>query len=198
MSLYDRIAESWYNVRHWTIFREELQKLNREWHGSLLNVGCAHGADFLPFSPEKFRFFGLDSSRELVLLSRKYAAKNGLVFRNLVADMRAIPLRDSSMDYIICMATFHHLLRREDRLKALKEMKRVLKRQAFLTVWDRENPDLPGRETIEKKWKHGSQVLKRKYYLYTKEELEKELKEAGLSGKVWSDKRNIMALVKLK
>lgn len=194
MSLYDRIAESWYNVRHWTIFRQELEKLSREWHGSLLNIGCAHGADFLPFPPEKFRFFGLDSSRELVLLSRKYAAKNSLVFRNLVADMRAIPLRDSSMDYIICMATLHHLLRREDRLKALKEMKRVLKRQAFLTVWDRENPDLPCRETIEKKW--GDQT--RKYYLYTKEELEKELKEAGFYGKVWSDKRNIMALIKLK
>lgn len=195
---YDKIAESWYNIRHRTIFWSELFKLNESWHGSILNIGCAHGADFIPFNPDKFHFFGLDNSKELVLLSKKYSDKFGLFFHNLVSDMRSLPFQDSSFDYVICIASLHHLLQKEDRLRVLKEIKRVLRKEAFLTVWNRENPNLPNEKIIEKNWKYGNQVLKRPYYLYDKEELEKEIKEAGLSARVWSDDRNIMALLKLK
>lgn len=196
---YDKIAGSWYNIRHWTIFQRELEELNRAWRGgSLLNIGCAHGPDFLPFSSAKFSFFGLDSSRELVLLSKKYALKNGLVFKNLVGDMRRLPFRDSSADYIICTATLHHLTRKKDRLQALSEMRRVLRREAFITVWNRENPDLPDRETIKREWKFRGQTLARSYYLYTKEELERELRDVGFSAEIKADEKNITALLRLK
>ncbi|HDI02540.1 MAG TPA: class I SAM-dependent methyltransferase [Candidatus Aenigmarchaeota archaeon] len=195
MKVYDKIAESWYNVRHWSIFRNELEKLNEEWEGGkLLNIGCAHGADFLPFSPEKFKFFGIDSSRELILLSKKYSRKFNLTFYNLVGDMRCLPFKDESFDYVICIATLHHLLSRKERLLALSELGRVLKREAFITVWDRANPELPNEKIIEKEW--GREKLKRKYYLYDKEEFEGELRKAGFSGKVWSDGKNLLALVR--
>ena len=195
---YDSVAESWYNIRHWTIFRQELEKLNKEWSGSLLNVGCAHGADFVPFSPGKFRFFGMDSSKELVFLSRKYAQKSGLVFHNCVGDMRELPFTENSVDYVICIASLHHLLEREERLQALKEMKRVLRKEAFITVWDIRNSDLPDDKIIEREWNRKGEVLKRLYYLYDKDELRKDLEEAGLPADVWSDGRNVLALVKLK
>lgn len=196
---YDSVAKSWYNIRHWTIFQRELEELNRVWKGgSLLNIGCAHGPDFLPFSPKKFRFFGLDSSRELAFLSRKYSRKKGLVFQIAVGDMRDLPFRDCSVDYIICTATLHHLLKRNERLQALGEIRRVLRREAFLTVWNRKNPDLPNCETIKKEWKSAGKVLKRHYHLYTAEELEKELKEAGFSAKIKPEERNITAFLKLK
>ena len=47
--VYDEIAESWYGLRHWTRFRQELEEVAARWEtGTLLNVGCAHGPDFLP------------------------------------------------------------------------------------------------------------------------------------------------------
>lgn len=197
---YDKIAESWYNIRHRTIFPKELSRLNKNWKGTLLNLGCAHGADFAPFSPEKFTFFGVDSSKELVKLSRKYAEKNKRIFHNCVADMRCLPFRDSSFDHSICIASLHHLIRKKDRLKALREIHRVTRGDAFITVWDRDNPDLPDQETIEKEWNYHGHVLKRRYYLYTKEGLEKELKTGGFTPYFWPDprKRNIRALLKLK
>ena len=102
--------------------------------------------------------------------------------------------KDESFDYVICIATLHHLLSRKERLLALSELGRVLKREAFITVWDRANPELPDEKIIEKEW--GREKLKRKYYLYDKEEFESELRKAGFSGKVWSDGKNLLALVR--
>ena len=197
MSVYNKIAESWYNIRHWSIFNEELDKMSKEWDGKLLNIGCAHGADFVPFNSDKFQLFGIDSSSELILLSKKFAAKNGIIFHNCVADMRLLPFSDSSFDYVICMASLHHLLKRKERIQALKEMKRVVRKGVFLTVWDIENKDLPNEKIIEKDWNLRGQILRRKYYLYDISEFQKELEEAGFSADMWSDKRNLMALIKL-
>ena len=197
MKTYDKIAESWYNIRHWSIFRKELEELNGRWDGGrLLNIGCAHGPDFLPFSPRKFRFFGIDSSKELVSLSKKYSKKFNLTFYNLVGDMCYLPYRDKSFDYVVCIATLHHLTQKKDRILALSEIKRVTRREAFLTVWDRNNPELPDKKIIEKEWNLKGRSVKRQYYLYDKEELERDLKEVGLSGEVWSDERNLICVAK--
>jgi len=49
--VFDRLASGWYGYRHHTIFRTELAQLAARWQGgSLLNIGCGHGADFLPFT----------------------------------------------------------------------------------------------------------------------------------------------------
>jgi len=197
MKTYDKIAESWYNIRHWSIFREELEELNSKWDGGhLLNIRCAHGPDFLPSSPRKFRFFGIDSSKELVFLSKKYSKKFNLTFYNLVGDMCYLPYKDKSFDYVVCIATLHHLTQKKDRILALSEIKRVTRREAFLTVWNRNNPELPDKKIIEKEWNLRGRSVKRRYYLYDKEELEKDLKEVGLSGEVWSDEKNLICVAK--
>jgi len=49
-NIFNQIAPGWYNFRHWSIFRNELEALAHRWQkGKLLNLGCAHGPDFLPF-----------------------------------------------------------------------------------------------------------------------------------------------------
>ncbi|MCD6367986.1 MAG: class I SAM-dependent methyltransferase [Candidatus Aenigmarchaeota archaeon] len=199
---YDRIAESWYNVRHWTILRDELEKLNTNWPGGkLLNIGCAHGADFVPFDSKRFKFYGVDLSKNLLFLARKYENKFGMKFHLVVSNMLSLPFKNSSFDYIICIATLHHLLERNERISALKEMKRVLKEdgEAFLTVWNRDNPELPDQEVYEREWKFSGEVLKREYYLYTKEELEKDIIDAGFKvKKIYTDReeKNIIALMR--
>ena len=197
---YNKIAESWYNVRHWTIVEEELKKINEIWDGGkLLNIGCAHGPDFLPFDPNKFEFFGVDVSENLLKFAKEYSKKFKKTFYLALADMKLLPFKDSSFDYVISVAAIHHLLNKNQRIHALKEMRRVLKRDAFISVWNRDNPELPNKEIIEREWIHGKEVFKRRYYLYTKEGLEKELIDAGFEIKKLETGRgdkNILAVIR--
>lgn len=180
---YDEIAESWYNIRHWTLFREELEELDERWNGGkLLNLGCAHGADFLPFDEERFEFYGTDISLKLLRNAEKYAKKFEVNFNLFLSDMRKLPLGENKFDYVICVASLHHLLSKEERLDALEEMKKVLKEggEAFLTVWNKWNPSFLFKNKImEKSWDFKGRELKRKYYLYTYPELKEDLKNAG-------------------
>ena len=65
--VFNQIAPSWYNYRHWSIFRAELEMLAKRWqNGRLLNAGCGHGADFLPFCAG-FELHGVDFSVEMPL-----------------------------------------------------------------------------------------------------------------------------------
>ncbi|MFP4045692.1 MAG: class I SAM-dependent methyltransferase [Candidatus Aenigmatarchaeota archaeon] len=180
---YNRIADSWYNIRHWSLFQDELGELNERWdEGKLLNIGCAHGPDFLPFDPENFDFYGTDISKGFMDLARKFARKNDRNFNLFVSDMRDLPLQDGSFDYIISVAALHHLLEKKNRLKALEEMKRVLRKggEALITVWNSWQKDFlfRGRE-IEKEWNYKNEVLYRDYYLYNYPELKKDLEETG-------------------
>lgn len=181
---YEEIADSWYNIRHWTLFREELEELSERWNdGKLLNIGCAHGADFLPFAEDEYEFYGTDISQKLLQNAERYSEKFDMEFNLFLSDMRKLPLQKESFDYIICVASLHHLLEEGKRLEALEEIKRVMKEggEAFLTVWNKWQLNfILEDKIIEKEWKHSGETLKRKYYLYTYPEFERELKEAGL------------------
>ena len=123
--VFNRIAPSWYNYRHWTIFRLELEELAKEWgQGKLLNLGCGHGADFLPFA-KNFELYGLDFSEEMLRLARKYAAKFNFPVNPAVADLCYLPYDNDSFDFVIAVATYHHL-QKELQLNAFQELKRVL------------------------------------------------------------------------
>ena len=73
--IFNQIAAGWYNFRHRSIFRTELEELVQRWQqGRLLNIGCAHGPDFLPFR-NSFELYGLDFSNEMLKLAQKYSKK---------------------------------------------------------------------------------------------------------------------------
>lgn len=56
------------------------------------------------------------------------AAKDALGLKSMtVGDARALPWPDTSCDTVLLMGPLYHLLRREDRLDALREAKRVTK-----------------------------------------------------------------------
>lgn len=180
---YDEVADSWYNIRHWSLFQDELEELSKEWdEGKLLNIGCAHGSDFLPFDKQKFDLYGLDISMELLQKAKDYSSKFNFSPKLITGDMKGLPFKDKTFDHVICVASLHHLLEKEQRIQALKEIKRVLKpnKEAFITVWNKRQKDfITGDKIIEKTWDYKGKELKRKYYLYTYKELKKDLKEAG-------------------
>jgi tRNA (uracil-5-)-methyltransferase TRM9 len=179
---FDKLAEGWYNFRHFTIFRSELEELARRWQGgSLLNVGCGHGADFLPFK-EHFSLYGVDYARRMIELGVKYAGKFEFGVNLAVADARQLPFASESFDWAIAVATYHHIGRSSGQLAALRELRRVLKPQAeaFLTVWNRCQPRfwLKGHEAGVP-WKVKGETVLRYYYLFSFREFESLARQAG-------------------
>lgn len=180
--IFDRIAPGWYNFRHRTIFKTELDNLSNRWQkGRLLNVGCGHGADFVSFK-RGFELHGLDFSREMLKLAKKYADKYEFTANLVQADIRCLPYKNESFDWAIAVATYHHLDKKGDRLSALWELRRVLKPggEAFVTVWNHWQPAfwLKSKNT-EVPWRTGDETLYRYYYLFSYGELEKLVKKAG-------------------
>jgi tRNA (uracil-5-)-methyltransferase TRM9 len=180
--VFNQIAPSWYNFRHWSIFRTELEALAERWQkGRLLNVGCAHGPDFLPFK-DGFELYGVDFSAEMLKFARKYAQKFGLDVELTLADVRRLPYPDESFDRAISVATYHHL-RRGEHQEALTELRRVLKPggEAFITVWNRGQPRFwfkPKGVKVPWRRKKG-QTLYRRYYLFSYGELERLAEGTG-------------------
>ena len=180
--VFNEIAPSWYNFRHWSRFRRELEALARRWRrGKLLNIGCGHGPDFLPFR-QSFELHGVDFSSEMLKLAQKYAAKFDLAVSLAAADVRYLPYAEGTFDRAISVATYHHLEGKEERLKALRELGRVLKPggEALITVWNRWQPRFWfRRREIVVPWRTRDRRLERYYYLFSYGELEKLVKRAG-------------------
>ena len=179
---YDEIAESWYRLRHWTRFKAELGDLSARWgSGKLLNVGCAHGPDFLPFK-DAFELYGLDSSERMTRMALKYADKFKFTPHLVTADAVALPFQDRAFDYAVSVAAYHHIGQKQLRLKAFEELKRVLKPggEAFITVWNRWQREFWNRGSeVMVPWKMGDRVVLRYYYLFTYPEFDQLLRRAG-------------------
>ncbi|MFC1845950.1 class I SAM-dependent methyltransferase [Chloroflexota bacterium] len=208
--VFNQIAESWYGFRHWTRFSKELEEMVRRWRtGRLLNVGCAHGPDFLPFK-DNFSLWGLDFSEKMIGMARRYAVKFDFKVNLTVADALFLPYADNTFDWAIAVATYHHIKGDGNREEAFKELKRVLKpgSEAFITVWNRWQPAFwtKGKET-QVTWNTKGGPLYRYYYLFSYGELSELLTRCGfqivrifpertyrLPVKVFS--RNICVLVK--
>jgi tRNA (uracil-5-)-methyltransferase TRM9 len=180
--VFDQIAESWYRVRHWPLLEEELKELSSRWQsGNLLNIGCAHGPDFLPFS-KGFELWGVDSSLAMLKQAMRYSAKFKLYVNLIAADALSLPFPDSTFDWVISIATYHHIEGKEERVKSLIELKRVLKPQgeAFLTVWNHGQPRFWFKSKEQKvPWRLKEKTIYRYYHLFSYDELRKLLVQTG-------------------
>ena len=209
--VFNDIAESWYRLRHWCRFTAELTEVAKRWqHGALLNIGCAHGPDFLPFK-ECFELFGIDFSERMIGMAQKYAVKFGFKANFAVADASYLPFSNSSFDWVIAIASYHHIQGAGQRRVAFQELRRVLKPggEALITVWNRWQPGfwLKGKE-VNVPWRLHDKALDRYYYLYSYLELKSTLVSAGFNViSMFPEKsfklpvtylsRNIFALVKV-
>ncbi len=182
-NIFDRIAPGWYGFRHRSIFTPELEALAARWQkGRLLNLGCAHCPDFVPFR-SGFELHGIDLSAEMLRLARKYAAKFDFQASLVRGDVAYLPYSEASFDFAISVATYHHLETPEKRLMALEELRRVLRPggEAFVTVWNRRLPRFWfAGNPVQVPWHTKNEILYRYYYLFTYGEIEKLARQAGL------------------
>ncbi len=103
-----------------------------------------------------------------------------------------LPFRNASFDAGLCIAVLHHLPLEADRLAALTELQRVLRRRApvFVSVWAREQPRfqsvLAALEVdgdVEVPWTMPDQTaVSRFYHLFQEGELERLIIGSGLHG----------------
>jgi tRNA (uracil-5-)-methyltransferase TRM9 len=180
--VFDEIAESWYRVRHWPLLKAELEEMAARWqHGKLLNIGCAHGPDFLPFR-QGFELWGIDFSPVMLRQALKYRQKRAFYVNLIVADALSLPFPDNAFDFAISVAAYHHIEGRNQREKALGELKRVLKPggEAFLTVWNHGQPRFwfKSREQLVP-WRSRERSVYRYYHLFSYRELRSSLARGG-------------------
>lgn len=182
---------------------------------SILDIGCGNGRLYQLFaglssdesqlsssrpkpqgrvegSPiaSSIKFFGVDISEKLIEIAKeKYP--EGKFF---VGDMVELPFEDKKFDVVFSLVAFHHLPTADLQLKALEEMKRVLKPNGkiILLNWNAysnwvndklkkgDYKDL-GNHLFEVPWKtgKGEKVGDRVYYGFTLEELEGLFEKTG-------------------
>ena len=149
--------------------------------GKLLNVGCAHGPDFLAFS-RSFELWGVDSAPAMLRQALRYSAKQGLYVNLMAADALFLPFPQHTFDWAISVATYHHIKGGQERERAFAELRRVLKprSEAFLTVWNYGQPRfwLKSQEQ-QVPWKLKEETVYRYYHLFSYGELRKSLIKAG-------------------
>ncbi|OGO33177.1 MAG: SAM-dependent methyltransferase [Chloroflexi bacterium RBG_16_56_11] len=180
--VFDEIAPGWYSFRHHSIFRTELEEMAGRWRrGRLVNVGCGHGADFIPFK-DSFELHGVDFSRGMLENAVKYSRKFRFSVSLVAADADNLPFLSDTFDWAIAIATYHHIKDREDRLLAFRELYRVLRPggEAFITVWNRRQPRFwlkSGDAMVP--WQAGDRTIHRYYHLFTYGELKKTAQRAG-------------------
>lgn len=85
--------------------------------------------------------------------------------------LASLPFRDASIDAMICIRFLHHLPNRAERVACLREMARVVRGVIVLSAWI-DSPVV--------RWRRYRRARSSTRYLVTREELERDLAEAGL------------------
>ena len=173
--VYDKIADQFNNTRYkiWGSVKTFMDSLPKD--ASVLELGCGNGKNMLYRSDINIK--GIDISNEQVIICKR---KSLDVEKGNITELK---FDDNSFDFMICIATYHHLDNDIDRQKCLKEMYRCLKYngEVFITVWameQQENSTFNFTQTDEMvpwKSKDDGNTYLRYYHIYRKDELRLEI-----------------------
>lgn len=139
--LWDKLTPLYDAVR-WLGIRNRLQK--RLWPqvdirpGSrVLDVGCGTGDDLIYLARHfsGLKLTGVDGDPKVLQLARDKAKKQGLKISWQVSLAESLPIATNSFDVVWSSLMLHHLPS-EYKVKALKEMRRVLKPSGQLYLID--------------------------------------------------------------
>jgi ubiquinone/menaquinone biosynthesis C-methylase UbiE len=103
---------------------------------SLLDCGCGVGSITLDLAEivAPGQVIGLDTDSEQLEIARSQAQKRGLTNVNFeIANVYELPFADASFDAVLAHTLLIHL---NDPLKALKEMRRILKPGGIVAISD--------------------------------------------------------------
>jgi len=175
VDIYNKIASEFNVTRtyNWSWIDKFMNNIPK---GSLIyDIGCGNGRNMQYID---HKFIGIDNCIEFIKMCRNKQ------LNTIYANMNNIPLSSQSTNYIICIATFHHLESYKNRLNALLEMKRLLKPggKILLSVWSKVQP----RKTRVIFNNYGDNIVlwknihKRYYYIFKIDEIMQLFKDAEL------------------
>ncbi len=165
----------------------------------IADVGCGNGRHARALAAVGHHVVAVDFAHNLLVIGRR-GSRGRIWGRSILwvqADADALPLRDATMDAALCVAVLHHLPSVEERVRALREIRRVLKSggRLFVSVWALDQPrfrkavearrHLPSdiRGDVEVPWTMPDGVVVPRYYhLFQEGELEDLIIESGLHG----------------
>ncbi len=135
----------------------------------ILDAGCGNGKNMFR---DDCRFIGIDNSVKMIEIVNS-RSKVGLV-----GDIRTIPFKNNTFDAALSVAVIHHLYEKNDRIKAIKELIRVVKKggKIFIQVWENMKNKNHKFEKIKNndylvKWDNrDGNVYKRYYHLFDRDE----------------------------
>jgi tRNA (uracil-5-)-methyltransferase TRM9 len=178
--IWNSLAESWNRFRK-KPFPHTVLRISDEWKkGKILDLGCGNGRNLAPFVKNGFSCYGVDFSKEMLDNAKTMFKKRKLNAEFKIGDLVKIPFENEFFDYVICVASFHHLNKKE-QIECLKEIKRVLKKNGkfYICVWNKWQKKF----MFKKKeqyifWKIKEKVFERYYYFFNIFEFKKLLKKS--------------------
>jgi tRNA (uracil-5-)-methyltransferase TRM9 len=175
------LAEGWKNFRT-NPFPKTVIELSKTWKpGKILDLACGNARNIIPFSEEGFDCYGIDFSETMIKSAKELLTRKKQKVELKVGDMLKIPYKDNYFDYVICIASFHHL-KKEEQKKGLEEVRRVLKPKGklYIAVWNKwQKRFLTSKKEVKVPWKRRDKTYYRYYYLFNYFELRKLVKRAG-------------------
>jgi len=202
--VWDRLSDSWTHLRTKSdsVVTDLSKKINQ---GPIIDLGCGNCRNLMPFLQKGIYCVGMDFSRGMIRESKRFLGKKKLNAKLVVGNLDNIPFKKGSFLLVLCVRSLHHLETNGLRLKALKEMKRIgikilmceWKRWQLRFVWQLTKSFFEGHfADVYVDWDYHGRIYKRFYHLYTKKELEDDLKSVDLKiEKIWYDDGNIWSLV---
>jgi SAM-dependent methyltransferase len=198
MEEYRKIAPKYSEVKRkpWKDFHNYLIKI-RELHslpsqGILMDIGTGNGRNLDLFKDQEWHLLASDLSLDLLNNLVDLPTQKLHILNN---DMRRIPIRKNTVDMVLCIATAHHLEKKEETIDAMRNISVVLNSKGYiiLSFWRRWKPDtrrrmildiitFPVKKILNNEWRHGDillpwfnkdkqEIAKRYYHLFTKREL---------------------------
>jgi SAM-dependent methyltransferase len=171
-NVYQEIAYHFSNTRvyKWSWIIDFLDTLNT--NSLVYDLGCGNGRNM---NHGGLKFIGVDNCQNFIQICNQKNLK--VINSNIIK----IPLANDSADAIICIAVFHHLYSNQNRIDALFEMKRLIKKNGkiLLSVWSINQPKKTGRvfnnygNNIVLWNNNNGKIFERFYYIFKLDELKK-------------------------
>lgn len=184
--VYEKIALHFSQTRSriWPQVKTFLNSLddNKE----ILDIGCGNGKNMYQHS--NLKFYGIDTCNNFLKIINEKILKDNLDNITLkYGDIRNIPYEDNTFDNFMCIACYHHLNNNNDRIKALNEMYRILKKDGIglITMWAMEQEDdspfhFTERDTmLEWKCRTDRKKYYRYYRIYRENDFEEEVNKTS-------------------
>jgi len=107
--------------------------------GVALDVATGTGHTAFALAPHVARVVGTDLTPQMLAEGKKLSYERGIVnARFCLADVHALPFEGGAFNVVTCRRAAHHF---SDIMRALQEMKRVLRKDGRLVIDDRSVPE---------------------------------------------------------